>query len=249
MEEKKTLSEVIDKVVSNEVIPRHIKNEEYNSESIENRSQEKIPENKVLDIIETKEILEQYEKKSKKKVFSKWNIFKHKANDKVRSLVRASPTIRVMLKADYTIYPIDLPIEGKTVLFKGRRYKLDGYEHRLYELQGLQCIFVDVNDSRPLELSHKYTNPAYDAREFCSLFDSKAIQDLMSGIMDAQKLDKMYMVSVIGIGLTGLCVLILWGIIKPDWQRLLEGVVNMAQTAASQISQSTTSTGQTISGG
>lgn len=236
--------------LSDEIIPRYIKYDEYEKELKENKSQEKIPENKVIDIIETKASLEKNAEKTKTKAFSKWNVFKHDVDDKIRKTLKANPTIRVMLKADYTIYPIDLPIEGKTVFFKGRRYKLDGYEHRLYELQGIQCIFVDVNDSRPLDLSHKYTNPAYDAREFCSLFDSKAINDLMAGLENEEKLDKMYYVGLITLGISALAVLILWGVIKPDWQKMLESVIGIAHSAANAVQNSGagSSTGQTITG-
>lgn len=228
-------------VDNDEIIPRYTNEEDYKKEANENISKETTSGNKILDIIETKESLEQYNKQNKRKTFSKWNIFKHKVNNKVRSITKSTPTIRVMLKADYTIYPLDLPIDGKTVLFKGRRYKLDGYEHRLYELQGLQCIFVDVNDSRPLDLTHKYTNPAYDAREFCSLFDGKAIQDLMSGIESEQHLDKIYQLTAVGVGATLLVIAILWGVVEPEWQKSLKDVIEMAKITAVNIQQSVSS--------
>jgi len=226
---------------TNDTIPRYIRNENYDKEF--EISKEKEITNKVLDILETKDEL----KKSEIKIFSKWSMFKHKLNNKIRKITKSNRTIRVMLKADYTIYPIDLPINGKTVSFNGRRYKLDGYEHRLYEIQDVQCIFVDVNDARPLDLSHKYTNPSYDAREFGSLFDSKAIQDLMAGIESENKLDKMYYIGIITLAVSGLSVAILMGWIKPDWQKMIEGIVNVAQSAA--IAIQTPGTGsQTITG-
>lgn len=240
------------KPTSDDIIPKYINEEKYKLDNTENNPQIKASDNKIVDIIETRESLKDNEKTSKK-IFSKWNIFKNNMDDKFRNVTKSNRTIRVMIKADYTIYPIDLPIDGKTVFFKGRRYKLDGYEHRLYEIQGIQCIFVDVNDSRPLELSHKYTNPSYDAREFCSLFDSKAINDLMAGIESEEKLDKMYYVGLITLGVSALAVVILMGWVEPDWQKIIHGIANMAQSASDVIQQSAnsgtgSSTGETISG-
>ena len=234
---KKTLEEVISEAgrTSNEIIPKHIKIDVSDEEHKENKSLEKEPDNILIDRFDTKADLKKIVSKSKDLPFSKWNIFKRKAINKINVSMGRKRTIRVMVKSDYTIYPIDLEIDGKTVYYKGRRFKLDGYEHRIYELQGLPCLFVDVNDARPIELSHQYTNVAYDAREFCALFDAKAIQDLMSGINQSEQLNKMLLLSIVTLCATLLAVGILWGTIQPDWQKNLDIAVALAKAAMQQV--------------
>ena len=232
----------------NKVILPHIDIDKSNQELIDNNSNATPSVNKVLDIIELNNALKENADITKTKVFSWWNRFKHKLNSRVREKLKMPATIRLMVKSDYTIYPMDMPIEGKTVSFKNRKYKLDGYEHRLYELEGIVCIFVDVNDARLLELSHKYANPAYDAREFSSLLESKAYTELLSGNNEKEKLDKIYILVLIGLGLTALVAAMMWGFIKPDWQKIIAGLQFAAQAAQTVVQNTGTAPAQIITG-
>lgn len=210
-------------------IPEYIKPED-GKEDIVSSLEKSLNENELL-----LERLAQKDKLSaeEKLIYGKWNRFRYNTDETFRRLFKKPKTIMVFIRSDTSVYPIELEIDGKTVKFgKGRRFKLDGYESRIYDLNGRQTIFVDINDARLLSLSHKTTNPAYDSREFCTLFDTKIAKELLGDLTNENKLDRMWYLILAIAGLSLFTILILWGVIKPEWMKELHQLfMNAASTA------------------